>query len=44
MQFLHIYEQGPRISWQKIASIRENYQKVIEFLLPTGFYDLFKQI
>ena len=41
---LLIYEQGPRISWQKIASIRDNYQKVVEFLLPTRFYDLFRQI
>ena len=41
---LLIYEQGPHISWQKIASIRDNYQKVVEFLLPTGFYDLFRQI
>ena len=41
---LLIYEQGPRISWQKMASIRDNYQKVVEFLLLTGFYDLFRQI
>ena len=41
---LLIYEQGPRISWKKIASIRHNYQKVVEFLLSTGFYDLFRQI
>ena len=41
---LLIYGQGPRISWQKMASIRDNYQKVPEFLLPTGFYDLFRQI
>ena len=41
---LLIYEQGPHISWQKMASIRDNYQKVVEFLLPTGFYDLFRQI
>ena len=41
---LLIYEQGPRISWQKIASIIDNYQKVVEFLLSTGFYDLFRQI
>ena len=39
---LHIYEQGPRISLQKIASIRENYIKVLEVLLPTQFYDLIK--
>ena len=41
---LLIYEQGPHISWQKMASIRDNYQKVVEFLLLTGFYDLFRQI
>lgn len=39
---LLIYEQGPHISWQKMASIRDNYQKVVEFLLPTGFHDLFR--
>ena len=36
---LDINEQGPRISWQEIVSIRENYIKVLEFLLPTQFYE-----
>lgn len=39
---MNIYEQGPRISWQKIASIGENYIKVLEYLLPTQFYEFIK--
>lgn len=40
---LLVYEQGPRVSWQEAASIRENYQKVLEFLLPTQFFQIFKK-
>ena len=31
---LIIHEQGPRLSSLEVACIRENYQKVLEFLLP----------
>ena len=40
---LNIYEQGPRLSPPEVASIRENYQNVLEFLLPESFFQVFKQ-
>ena len=40
---LIIHEQGPRLSYQEVASIRENYQTVLEFLLPESFFQVFKQ-
>ena len=39
---LNIYEQGPRLSSLEVASIRENYQNVLEFLLPESFFQVFK--
>ena len=40
---LIIHEQGPRLSSPEVASIRENYQNVLEFLLPESFFQVFKQ-
>ena len=40
---LIIHEQGPRLSSPEVASIRENYQNVLEFLLPESFFQVFKK-
>ena len=39
---LNTYKQGPRLSRLEVASIRENYQNVLEFLLPESFFQVFK--
>ena len=40
---LIIHEQGPRLLPLEVASIREKYQNVLEFLLPESFFQVFKQ-
>lgn len=40
---LIIYEQGPRLLRQEVTAIRENYQNVLEFLLPVQFFQIFKK-
>lgn len=42
---LIVHEQGPRVEWDVIAKIRQNYQQVLEFLLlPTQFYQIFRKL
>ena len=43
MKILDIWKSGPRLSPPEVASIRENYQNVLEFLLPESFFQVFKQ-